>query len=316
MGGTKELKNVDSFTFCLNDRKMGLDISPSVVIYHARCPDGFGAAWVYWQQLKERAIYVPALYGQQPPSVKGQDVVMVDVSFPRPVIERLAREAKSFRLLDHHCSAYEELKDLPCATFDLELSGVGLAWRDVHGDAPLPKMMACIQDRDLHQNKVEGGDAVLHVLDAQPYEFEAWEALSQRVDESFEAVRQEGLFMHQKFQSLVGRLMKHATPIAMKGYRGLAANAPMEFASDVGCGLSKAVDFGFTWFMDAQGRVHGSWRSSTINVIPLAKHYGGGGHPHAAGARLTVEQLMALLSHGGEDETRPCGAGGCGHARG
>jgi len=291
---------------------MGLQISPSVVIYHARCPDGFGAAWVYWQQLKENAVYIPALYGQEPPSVRGQDVVMVDVSFPRPIIERLAAEAKSFRLLDHHRSAYEELKDLPCATFDLDLSGVGLAWRDVHGDAPVPPLMACIQDRDLHQHRVPGGEAVLHVLDSLPYEFEAWEALSHRVEQDFTGVQQEGLFMHQKFQSLVGRLMKHATPIQMGGFQGLATNAPMEFASDVGCGLSKEVDFGFTWYMDAQGRIHGSWRSSTINVIPLAKHYGGGGHPHAAGARLTIDQLVALLNHGERAENRQCG-GGCGH---
>ncbi len=295
---------------------MGLETPPTVVLYHARCPDGFGAAWVYWQQLRERAVYIPVLYGQEPPSVKGQDVIMVDVSFSRPVIERLVAEARSFRLLDHHRSAFEELGDLPCATFDLNLSGTGLAWRDVHGDVPFPKLVECIQDRDLHRNDVVGGDQVLHVLDAQPYAFEAWDALSKRVDADFEGVRQEGVFMHRKFQSLTRRLMDHATPIELGGRRGLAVNAPMEFASEVGSALAEKAEFGFTWYLDAVGRVHGSWRSGKIDVIPLAKLYGGGGHPHASGARLTLEQLGELLNHNARQAQRGCGPDGCGHDHG
>lgn len=282
-----------------------------MIIYHARCQDGFGAAWAYWQVLGDKALYVPALYGQELPSVRGQHVVMVDVSFPEDVIDRLVREAASFRLLDHHVSAFEELGHLPCAHFDLQRSGVGLAWQDLHGDRPLSKLMACIQDRDLGQHKIPGAPEILHVLDTLPHDFEAWQTLSERVDAQEEVVIREGTHMRAKFEALAHRLLVNASPLTQGGRHGLAVNAPMEFASMVGHILAQHADFGFTWYLDGQGRVHASWRSRKMNVIPLAQEYGGGGHENAAGARMDLALLATLLAHQGPE--REGDVGGCEH---
>jgi hypothetical protein len=271
---------------------------PDLVLYHARCPDGFGSAWLYWRELGQQAVYVPTSYGQDPPSVRGRHVLMIDVSFPRSVIRTLSDQAASFRLLDHHLSAHEELADLPCAHFDLGLSGVGLAWQDLHGKAPAPTLVKFIQARDLDKPMPEGGNQVLHVLDSLPYDFEAWERLAQRVEEDLPSVVAEGEVMEQRFESLATRFLAHATPVEMGGHRGLAINAPMEFASALGDRLSEHASFSFTWFMDAMGQIHGSWRSRRIDVIPLAQKYGGGGHPYSSGARLTVPELVEVLGHG------------------
>lgn len=269
-----------------------------LVLYHARCPDGFGSAWLYWRRLGGRAVYLPQFYGQEPPDVANRNVLMIDVSLPRPVLEEMARKANTFRLLDHHESARHELADWPCAHFDLGLSGVGLAWRDLNGDAPMPRLAEFIQARDLDKPMPPGGDQVLHVLDSLPYDFVAWELLARRVEENLDAVVAEGRLMEHRFDALAERFLAHATPIQMGGHDGLAVNAPMEFASALGERLCRKACFSFTWFMDAQGRIHGSWRSRKVNVIPLAQQYGGGGHPYAAGARLTVPQLVQALGHG------------------
>ena len=280
-------------------------VSPDLVLYHARCPDGFGSAWVYWQALREKAVYVPVSYGQEPPNVRGHHVLMVDVSFARPLMETLCQQALSFRLLDHHKSACDELADMECAHFNLGKAGVGLAWEDLHGDQPLPRLVQFIQERDLDRTVSPGGVQVLHVLDALPYDFEAWDKLCQRVEDDFEAVVAEGAMMEKKFEALTERLLTNATPIRMGGHRGLAINAPMEFASALGERVSRHAEFCLTWFLDAAGRVHVSWRSHRVNVIPMAVHYGGGGHPHSAGARISLSQLESLLGHSGVSRACP-----------
>lgn len=101
--------------------------------------------------------------------------------------------------------------------------------------------------------------------------------------------------MRQQFEALLDRLEDQARPVRMGDFRGLAANAPREFATELGHRLAARADFGFTWFLDGQGKIQASWRSATMDVIALARGYGGGGHCQAAGARLSLEQLAAVL---------------------
>lgn len=84
----------------------------TLVIYHAKCPDGLAAAWVVWTLYGAGATYLPASYGDAPPEVEGKHVVIVDFSYPRDVMVRLAKQAKSVLLLDHHVTARDNLDPL------------------------------------------------------------------------------------------------------------------------------------------------------------------------------------------------------------
>lgn len=268
---------------------------PTLVLYHANCPDGFAAAWVYWRQLGDKARYVPVAYGDPPPQVDNEDVVVVDFSYPRQVCVDLARRARSFRVLDHHVSAREALEGLPFFHFDLHRSGAGLAWQDIHGDRPFLRLIECVEDRDLYRWSVEGSEDILHVLDTIPHDFGKWSELAHWLEEDPDAVRARGRIMRQRFESAAQRLLPHACPVRVGSATGLVVNAPMEFADYVGNQLAQKADFGLTWYLDFRGRVHASWRSKGFDVIPLAAAYGGGGHRRAAGARLTLGQLSDLL---------------------
>ena len=66
----------------------------TICIYHANCADGFTAAWAVRQALGSGVEFVPAGYGDEPPDVDDADVVIVDFSYPRAVLERMAKWAR------------------------------------------------------------------------------------------------------------------------------------------------------------------------------------------------------------------------------
>lgn len=52
----------------------------TIVIYHADCPDGFGAAFAAWLVFGDSAQYVPARFGEPAPDVRGKEVYILDFS--------------------------------------------------------------------------------------------------------------------------------------------------------------------------------------------------------------------------------------------
>lgn len=60
----------------------------NIVIYHANCADGFGAAWCFWNKFGDTWDYHPGVYGAEPPDVTGRSVYLVDFSYKREVVER------------------------------------------------------------------------------------------------------------------------------------------------------------------------------------------------------------------------------------
>jgi hypothetical protein len=61
------------------------EIKMSLCIYHNNCADGFGSAWVVRKALGDINFF-GANYQEPPPNVAGEDVIMVDFSYKRPVL--------------------------------------------------------------------------------------------------------------------------------------------------------------------------------------------------------------------------------------
>lgn len=57
-------------------------MSDTLIIYHANCLDGFGAAYAAREHFKEcpQVAYHPGFYQSPPPDIKGKHVIMVDFS--------------------------------------------------------------------------------------------------------------------------------------------------------------------------------------------------------------------------------------------
>ena len=142
----------------------------TICIYHANCADGFTAAWAVRQALGSGVEFVPAGYGDEPPDVDDADVVIVDFSYPRAVLERMAKWARSILVLDHHKTAQAELAALPqaqttwhqhkrcgvrlAAEFDMARSGAQMAW-DFFGQRVRPFLIDVVADRDLWKWQID-----------------------------------------------------------------------------------------------------------------------------------------------------------------
>ena len=75
-----------------------------MVLYHANCNDGFGAAYSAWKLLGNRAEYVACSHGAAPPDVKGKKVVCLDFSFDNATTKGLIKKADGFLIIDHEAA--------------------------------------------------------------------------------------------------------------------------------------------------------------------------------------------------------------------
>lgn len=276
---------------------------PTLVMYHADCADGFGAAWACHQRFGNSARYQPVHYGS-PPDVslfEGERVLMVDVSFPREaLVERMAA-ADAFLLVDHHQTAFEEVGDLPNAVFDLGKSGASLAWHLLHPGVALPSLLQAVEDRDLWKWALPDSKAILRCLDSYPMTFEAWSHMARRVEQDLSGVKAEAQVLEREYERQLGFIIQEARPIEQAGWKGLSVNAPHAFASDIGNRFyaQEGVDFGFTWHARKDGKFRCSWRTDAkgpVRALDLARAWGGGGHPNAAGATLDPSVFLELLA--------------------
>lgn len=274
---------------------------PTLVLYHADCPDGFGAAWSYWRVLGDRARYVPYGYATPSnlPSLRGEHVLMVDVSDTLERLDRLRQEALSFRLLDHHDTAFGKLGGQPFAHFDLAHSGAWLAWQDIHGphDTP-PRLIRMIESRDLLNWNEPYSRDVLFVLDSLPRDFQVWEAFHQRLENDFASVLAEGHAMAAQYDRLVDRLVAHARDTVLAGVPARIVNAPHVFANDVGAKLHQGCPLALSWYVDAGGRAHLSFRADKrrFSVVALAEALHGGGSHGSGAARVTLDLIARMYA--------------------
>lgn len=161
----------------------------TLCIYHADCADGLGAAWAAHRALGDDVEFVAAKYGDAPPLCEDRDVLIVDFSYPLPVLRAMAGEARSVLVLDHHKTAQEDLQSIICplvsweqwmitveayprtkgfnnlaAIFDLGRSGAGLAWDYLSPGQPRPRILDLIEDRDLWRFKYGDESRAFHAV--------------------------------------------------------------------------------------------------------------------------------------------------------
>ncbi len=259
-----------------------VSIPPDVVLYHAECADGFGAAWAIWKRFPG-ARFIPVKHGEPPPTgLSGLHVVMADFSYPREILDRLAREAKSFQVLDHHITAEQALAGLPYAYFDQARSGAVLAWDWAH-DTPAPWLLRYIQDKDLWQWALPHSREINAAIAAYPFDFAVWSAFEQPV------LEQEGAAILRYEAELVGKIAGHAVMVEFQGHRVPAVQSAV-LTSQVGERLSAGYPFCIIWH-DRNGRRYCSFRSREdgVDVGSLAASLGGGGHTHAAGFSIPLQ---------------------------
>lgn len=255
---------------------------PTVILYHAECADGFGGAWAIWHRYPQ-ADYRPVKHGEPlPPDLAGQHIVIVDFSYPRPVLETIAKTAGSLVVLDHHITAEQALADLPYAHFNQQKSGAVLGWEWAHEGA-VPWLLRYIQDKDLWHWVLPNSREISAAIASHPFNFELWNRFEQR------ELEQEGRAILRYENELVTKLAAHAVMMHFEGETIPAVQSAV-LTSQIGERLSAAHPFCLIWH-DRNGRRYYSMRSreTGTDVGAIAASFGGGGHTHAAGFSVPLQ---------------------------
>lgn len=277
-----------------------------LVVFHQDCPDGFGAAWLAYLAYARlgRAGTVdfhPAAHGSVPPDCTGKRVLIVDFSYPRPLLLAMALQAESVTVLDHHQTAQTALVGFAaeCAglgtraevVFDMTKSGMRLTWDYLHGLGALPLkdrpwLVDYVEDRDLWRWALPQSREINAALAAYPRDFSTWDALANRPTRELAL---EGESIVRRERQIVAEHVARAYEADLDGHMVLCVNGTTLF-SDIAGQLAQGRPFGVCWFVHGNGQRQYSLRSTEdgIDVATLAERHGGGGHPHAAGFRSST----------------------------
>jgi len=265
-------------------------MSKYLVLYHAQCMDGFCAAWVVCKVYPD-AEFVAVSYQGPPPDVSGRNVIIVDFSYKRDVMEEIKKNAQSLRVFDHHKTAWEELCSLPYCVFDMKRSGARLVW-DLLVCSPwavknpdIPDMVRYIEDRDLWRFELPHSKEINAALSSYPRDFAVWDQLENK---KIEELILEGTAILRYQTQLVDFLAKEAEEVDIAGHKVLSINSPV-LQSELGNRLAQGHPFGAVWY-DQKGKRKYSLRSAAdgVDVSEVAKQYGGGGHKAASGFSIRI----------------------------
>lgn len=304
-----------------------------LVIYHANCADGFGAAFAAWTELGDDAEYVPLKYEERADfdmaRFDGRDVYILDFSFKSLQLHEIIERASSTVWLDHHSGAYEEVWGVKLLEqrqarvergakytfkFDNTKSGAMIAWEYFHPNTPVPMLIQHIDDYDRWKFKLEGTKAFNKALwSYAPWSFEQWDYLfgTFSVNSGVHELVEEGVAIQRAHEQNVQSVVRGATmkcfmdtclrdednllqPVVLPG---LAANCPAHLASDVGHTLAnQSGTYGLLWSINKDGKCLCSLRSNgDYDVSAIAKVFGGGGHRNAAGFTTDPATLLGWL---------------------
>lgn len=259
------------------------------VLYHANCTDGSGAALAAFIALGDTAEYIPVQYRTPPPKIHPAGIVyIVDFSYPKDVLIKMAETASSIIVLDHHKTAKEDLESLDHPLihvhFNMEKSGAVLTWEYFHPAQAVPPLFQSIQDRDLWKFNMAGSKEIHRALGM----FENWHDWTPYLYETGLLI-DDGRAIISYLDVQIERIINN------KPVEFFATNEEVPIYNLPGFLISDALDaalekypecryaVGFITLPDKTIYSLRSRTGSDVDVSEIARQYKGGGHKHAAG---------------------------------
>jgi len=276
------------------------------LVFHAGCPDGFGAAWSARRAWGDDARYIPRSHDDDfdPERFEDELVVFADISLPNHLLRRLGEVAAEVLILDHHLTARDHFASDPGVEnalsarghrvhFDLERSGAILAWNHFHPDEPAPDLLRYVQDQDLWNWELPESEEINAAIGSYPRRFSDWDELAAR---PIESLAEEGRPIVRANRIEVERAVALAHPVAIGKFRIEAVNARSPRAA-IGHELAKRAKYGQPWGIVY--RLTGSQVSCSIyslgdcDASAIATQFGGGGHRNASGFSVSLQSWLA-----------------------
>jgi oligoribonuclease NrnB/cAMP/cGMP phosphodiesterase (DHH superfamily) len=282
---------------------------PIVVLYHRGCNDGIVAAWAVFAHYGKSAKYLAYQYGEElPAEVFGAHVIMVDLSLPESMLEKLRSEVESVLIIDHHKTAaplqeymrpvktYDEYLrhriqgEQLFIFFDRERSGAVLTWAFFGNyiNPPLealPLPLKLIQDYDLWQHQYPDTKAL-----------NAWLINGGLTIERVAELMSHGDNIPAEYLAVGNALMKYDDKIIRSvlreylevfttdaGMKYVMVNAPHHLRNEIGDRLSDKFDFVVLYTRRKERTVYSlRARKGGFDTSTISEMFGGGGHAEAS----------------------------------
>ncbi len=300
-----------------------------LILHHANCPDGFGAAWWLAKNLPlpdhRPAQIMPAAYTDDTApfveAARDRQVYIVDFCFPGDVLDEIVKVSVGLTVLDHHQTAQQYVDDsqlvtkypsigalwaddpsrMDVAVIDEDHSGVGLVVQYVEQIRPVtshPTFLDNLEDRDLWRFQLPDTRDVFAAVTAFDYTFENWNRLAELPHEE---LRTMGRPINLYRDRLIRQVCEDAFPIVMGvDAEALCVSSPYAIGSDVAGELAKRSKSGIGAYviLEPDGRVQVGLRSTPDgpDVAEIAEAFGGGGHKHASGLEVSSEQIQGWMA--------------------
>lgn len=296
-----------------------------VVAYHQNCTDGIAAAAVASLAIENagdpQPEFVGCHYGQELPErilAGGKRILFVDFCPEREQIAQIKTVWEDWFAIDHHKHRDWLPVEYPNnAAFDLNRSGAVLTsdwffgrqptcnifrpWETPHQDAGLPPVLRYVQDRDLWRWEMPNSREVSAAFGEEPKTVERWREIIQ-AEEIDEWLKDGTCLLKSRTraaQSLAGKAFLTQT---LTGVAFRAVNCTAN-VSEVGEEILRAfadVDVACGFFQIGTDVMQLSFRSrahapGSHTALSVARELGGGGHEHAAGARMALQDWPHFL---------------------
>lgn len=282
-------------------------------IYHKNCTDGFTAAWVCRNALKNSAITFAAEYDKSAPDVTGCFLYVVDFCYPYETMVELINQSIETTIIDHHKSSEATIKRLKQEfpnkvhiLFDTERSGALLTWdwfynrgeAEYNIDPAVPYisniLVDYVSDRDLWKFELPDSKAINSYINSIDYTFQGWTDLHNELRTGTHNIVNIGtILMRQKQKDVNWIVDEGLLDIVIDDEHIPAVNAPHYMASDIGDHLNEHTDTFCCVFYETEDGMHFSLRSPPhgYDVADIAQKFGGGGHKHAAAFMIPLNSL-------------------------
>lgn len=300
----------------------------NICLYHRNCTDGKMAAYVMSLWLSRGDLeteYVDVNYGEDMPDVTDCHVYIVDFSYKPEVLKQASKVALSITMLDHHLTAAQQwggyftasgVYDLDCPNYISireDRSGAGMALEYILDKDPavyhkrLLSVVSAVQDRDLWLFKLPDTKVIFEAINGLEGDFnvQMGRLIYDYTEEKYQGLLTKANISLELRERLASDYVDHASMIEYNGHVVPVINIPPNFTSRVGELLANEHPFAIIYNIKGD-KVNCSLRSNNktgIDVSEIAKLKGGGGHRHAAGFRISMAELVEMLSSTVEGES-------------
>lgn len=217
-------------------------------------------------------------------------VIITDFSFPKDSMARMIATTPLV-WIDHHKTALEDLadlKDIP-GKRALDQAACVLTWEFFFPEMTLPKAVAYIGDRDIWRHEFPETKAFsegLYYEDSRPFNDRLWVPLLDDDQKFVARLIERGEVLYQaRIVSIEKKITRQGFEIEFEGYKTLAMNS--RASGELGESIrKKGYEIGYCYTESMQNgelMTFVTLYSDKVDVSEIAKKFGGGGHPSAAG---------------------------------